>query len=79
MKQKRRVYTAEFRQEALRLLERSGKSVSEVEHELGMPAATYRSRQGCCTSGKLGIGRLKRAKTAQAVQAFKPWKRQSGD
>src|SRR5262244_4676894 len=36
MKQKRRIYTAEFRQEALRLLERSGKSVSAIEHELGI-------------------------------------------
>ena len=43
MKQKRRVYTAEFRQEALRLLERSGKSVSEIEHELGItPGLLYK-------------------------------------
>src|SRR5947207_1748380 len=31
MNTKRRVYTAEFRQEALRLLERSGKRVADVE------------------------------------------------
>src|SRR5262249_37803285 len=36
MKTKRRVYTAEFRQEALRLLERSGKGVSVIEQELGI-------------------------------------------
>ncbi len=43
MKTKRRVYTAEFRQEALRLLERSGKSVVEVEQELGItPGLLYK-------------------------------------
>jgi len=43
MKQKRRVYTAEFRQEALRLLEHSGKSVSAIEHELGItPGLLYK-------------------------------------
>src|ERR1700694_1696829 len=36
MKAKRRIYTAEFRQEALRLLERSGKGVSAIEQELGI-------------------------------------------
>lgn len=36
MKTKRRIYTAEFRQEALRLLEHSGKGVSAVEQELGI-------------------------------------------
>lgn len=35
MKQKRRIYTAEFRQEARRLLEGSGKGVSAIEQELG--------------------------------------------
>jgi transposase len=36
MTKKRRVYTAEFRQEALSLLERSGKRASEIEEELGI-------------------------------------------
>jgi transposase len=36
MKTKRRLYTAEFREEALRLLERSGKGVSAIEQELGI-------------------------------------------
>jgi transposase len=36
MKTKRRIYTAEFRQEALRLLERSGKGVTAIEQELGI-------------------------------------------
>lgn len=36
MTTKRRTYTAEFRQEALRLLERSGKGVSAIEQELGI-------------------------------------------
>ena len=43
MNMKRRIYTAEFRQEALRLLERSGKSVAEVEQELGItPGLLYK-------------------------------------
>ena len=43
MNQKRRVYTAEFRQEALRLLESSGKRVAEIEHELGItPGLLYK-------------------------------------
>jgi|SRR5579859_3193878 len=43
MKQKRRVYTVEFRQEALRLLESSGKRVAEIEHELGItPGLLYK-------------------------------------
>jgi transposase len=36
MKTKRRIYTAEFRQEALRLLERSGQGVTVIEQELGI-------------------------------------------
>jgi transposase len=36
MKTKRRIYTAEFRQEALRLLEGSGKGVLAIEQELGI-------------------------------------------
>lgn len=36
MMKKRRVYTAEFRQEALSLLERSGKRAYEIEQELGI-------------------------------------------
>jgi transposase len=43
MKQKRRVYTAEFRQESLRLLESSGKGVREIERELGItPGLLYK-------------------------------------
>ncbi len=43
MKAKRRVYTAEFRQEALRLLESSGKRVAEIEQELGItPGLLYK-------------------------------------
>jgi transposase len=43
MKQKRRVYTAEFRQEALRLLSSSGKGVREIERELGItPGLLYK-------------------------------------
>jgi transposase len=36
MMKKRRVYTAEFREEALSLLERSGKRAYEIEQDLGI-------------------------------------------
>ncbi len=36
MKTKRREYTPEFRQEAVGLWERSGKSANEIEQELGI-------------------------------------------
>jgi len=36
MKKARRQYSREFKQEAVQLLERSGKSVSELERELGI-------------------------------------------
>jgi transposase len=43
MKQKRCVYTEEFRQEALRLLSSSGKGVREIERELGItPGLLYK-------------------------------------
>ena len=38
MKPKRRIYSEEFRKEALRLRESSGKSVTEIERELGITA-----------------------------------------
>jgi transposase len=59
MKQKRRVYTAEFRREALRLLERSGKSVREIEQELGItPGMLYKwqARYGELDPNKNGSG-----------------------
>ena len=36
MKKRRRQYTREFKMEAVRLLETSGKSASELERELGL-------------------------------------------
>jgi transposase len=59
MKQKRRVYTAEFRREALRLLESSGKRVREIEQELGItPGMLYKwqARYGECEATKNGSG-----------------------
>lgn len=45
-RQKPRKYTAEFKQEALRLLETSGKSMSELERELGIrPGVLWRWRK----------------------------------
>ena len=38
MKAARRTYTAEFKREALRLLEASGKSRTQIERELGIGA-----------------------------------------
>ena len=43
MNVKRQIYSAEFRQEALRLLGSSGKRVAEIEHELGItPGLLYK-------------------------------------
>jgi transposase-like protein len=43
MKKKRRVYTAEFRREALWLLESSDKRVAEIEQALGItPGPLYK-------------------------------------
>jgi transposase len=38
VKKTRRVYTAEFRREALQLLETSGKSAAQIERDLGIGA-----------------------------------------
>ena len=38
MKNIRRTYTAEFKREAIRLLETSGKSAAEIERDLGIGA-----------------------------------------
>lgn len=46
MKRKRRIYTAEFRQEALRLLERSGKGMTAIEQELGITQGLLYKWQG---------------------------------
>lgn len=35
-KKKRRTFTAEFKAEAVRLVEKTGKSISEVERDLGL-------------------------------------------
>lgn len=35
-KRKRRTFTAEFKAEAVRLVEKTGKSISEVERDLGL-------------------------------------------
>jgi transposase len=66
MKEKRRVYTAEFRSEALHLLKSSGKRVSEIEEELGIRAGLlykWEERYGegearKTDSGQLGIREL---------------------
>lgn len=53
MGQKRRIYSQEFREEALRLVESSGRSMREIEEELGITAgllykwrARYKQVQG---------------------------------
>jgi transposase len=66
MKQKRRVYTAEFRQEALRLLSSSGKGIREIERELGItPGLLYKwqaryveSKENESSNGQVSIKEL---------------------
>ena len=56
MKKTRRQYTREFKLEALRLLETSGKSASQIEQDLGI--------------GKGNLWRWKRKLTEDGEQAF---------
>ena len=56
MSKSRRKYTQEFKLEALRLLETSGRSIAQIERELGIG-------QGC-------LARWKREFAAAGVEAF---------
>ncbi len=62
MKKARRQYSREFKQEAVQLLERSGKSVSELERELGIARGNlWRWRREFAADGENafpGHGRL---------------------
>ncbi len=52
MAKTRKRYTAEFKLEAIRLVESSGKSVSQVERELGLPSGIlFRWRQQLAAEG----------------------------
>ena len=46
MKKARRQYTREFKTEAVRLLETSGKSARQLERELGIGSAIYHAGNG---------------------------------
>jgi transposase len=56
MKKERKQYTREFKLEAVRLLETSGKSASQLERELGL--------------GKGNLGRWKKEFAADGADAF---------
>jgi transposase len=56
MKKQRRQYTRQFKQDAVRLLETSGKSASQLERELGI--------------GKGNLWRWKHALAADGEEAF---------
>jgi transposase len=56
MRKSRRVYTRQFKEEALRLLETSGRSANQLEQELGM--------------GKGCLSRWKQELAARGEQAF---------
>jgi transposase len=62
MKRTRRQYTREFKLEALRLLETSGKSATQIERELGIGKGNlYRWKRKLAADGKdafPGQGRL---------------------
>jgi transposase len=63
MDQKRRKYDAEFKRQAVRLMQESGKSVNEIAADLGVTSKMlYRWRQALEQGGEqafLGNGRLK--------------------
>ena len=57
MNTKRRVYTAEFRQEALGLLENSGKGVRDIERELEItPGLVYKWQSRYAEPERTGNG-----------------------
>jgi transposase len=62
MKKNRRQYTPEFKREALRLLETSGKSATQIERDLGIGSGNlYRWKRKLAVDGKdafPGQGRL---------------------
>ena len=65
MSQTRKTYTREFKLETLRLADTSGKSVAEVERDLGLPkGAVHRWRKQLARNGRQafpGHGRLREA------------------
>ena len=65
MSKRRRSYSAEFKREALQLLETSGKTAAEIERELGIG-------DGC-------LLQWKRKLEAKGMQAFPGHGRLSGD
>lgn len=53
-KKKRRRYTAEFKAETVRMVEKTGKTIAEVERDLGLPKSvvSYWVRQARIDAGK---------------------------
>lgn len=65
MSQTRKTYTREFKRETLRLADTSGKTVAEVERDLGLPkGSVHHWRQQLARDGRQafpGHGRLREA------------------
>jgi transposase len=72
-KKTRRRYTAEFKAEAVRLVEKSGKSMAEVERDLGLPRSVISlwMKQARIDAGKGPPGALTTAERAELTQLRK--------
>ena len=66
----RKTYTSEFKREALRLLETSGKSAAQIERDLGVgPGCLSRWKHQLSQDGDAG---LSRARSGQAGAGAAP-------
>lgn len=76
MARKRRSYTLEFKQEAVRLVLHEGMSYSEVGKDLGVNKSTIRDWRNKLDSGELG-GKPKSAKALSMEEELKRLRREN--
>ena len=55
----RKTYTGEFKQEALRLLETSGKSAAQIERDLSWPRLSFPLEIQVLSGQQLGLSRAR--------------------
>jgi transposase len=69
----RRTYTREFKREAVRLAETSGKSISEIERDLGITTGLlYKWRQRSVTRGEQAFpGKGHQTESEEALRRLK--------
>ena len=78
-KQRRKIYSCEFKQEAVRLVRESDQSLAAVARDLGIDGNSRRNRRGrCVLRGRFaGFARrnlaARRAETGRVRGSFKPF------